>query len=350
MISLHMQGGCLCENPPGLRLETTNVEIAATIAPRPLLMVAATGDWTKNTLAHEYPAVRDIYGLLGAAERVETVQFDAPHNYHRESREAVYAWMARWLQGAPADVQRPERSFNPGSLADLLVFHMRPLPPGAVTPSELTHNWIAAAERQIASTSLDVRGRALRHALGFGAPEPDGEARRPADRRRAVILAAEADAERDRLSGRAGLAMQPVAFTPFDAVAAEAIRHFDTYNRTAASQRVADIVTAVRANPGAPVVAEGDAALAALLASAVEPPPAMILDVGDFDTSSDAAFVERLYVPGLRRAGDLATAAALYRGRLVIHNAGDRFVLDGTTVRRDRLAPREIVEILRQAP
>ena len=29
MISLHMQGGCLCENPPGLRLETTNVEIAA---------------------------------------------------------------------------------------------------------------------------------------------------------------------------------------------------------------------------------------------------------------------------------------------------------------------------------
>ena len=35
MISLHMQGGCLCENPPGLRLDTTNVEIAATIAPRP---------------------------------------------------------------------------------------------------------------------------------------------------------------------------------------------------------------------------------------------------------------------------------------------------------------------------
>src|SRR5258705_3757312 len=27
MISLHMQGGCLCENPPGLRLETTNVGI-----------------------------------------------------------------------------------------------------------------------------------------------------------------------------------------------------------------------------------------------------------------------------------------------------------------------------------
>ncbi len=34
MISLHMQGGCVCENPPGLRLDTNNVELAATIAPR----------------------------------------------------------------------------------------------------------------------------------------------------------------------------------------------------------------------------------------------------------------------------------------------------------------------------
>ena len=50
MISLHMQGGCLCENLPGLRLDTNNVEIAATIAPRPLLMISATGDWTKETM------------------------------------------------------------------------------------------------------------------------------------------------------------------------------------------------------------------------------------------------------------------------------------------------------------
>ena len=55
MISLHMQGGCLCENLPGLRLETNNVEIAATIAPRPLLMVSATGDWTNETLEARVP-------------------------------------------------------------------------------------------------------------------------------------------------------------------------------------------------------------------------------------------------------------------------------------------------------
>ena len=98
MISLQMQGGCLCENQPGLRLDTTNVEIAATIAPRPLLMVSASGDWTTNTMEREYPAVRSIYSLMGAPDRVHGVRFDAPHNYNRESREAVYAWMARWLR------------------------------------------------------------------------------------------------------------------------------------------------------------------------------------------------------------------------------------------------------------
>ena len=55
MISLQMQGGCLCENLPGLRLDTTNVELAATIAPRPLLMVSATGDWTRDTMRSDTP-------------------------------------------------------------------------------------------------------------------------------------------------------------------------------------------------------------------------------------------------------------------------------------------------------
>ena len=59
----------------------------------------------------------------------------------------------------------------------------------------------------------------------------------------------------------------------------------------------------MRALPEAALVASGDAALAGLLASAIEPGRIAILDVGAFDTSSDADFVERLYVPGLRRAG-----------------------------------------------
>jgi len=44
-----MQGGDTCENAPGLRAGTNNVEIAAMIAPKPMILVAATGDWTRNT-------------------------------------------------------------------------------------------------------------------------------------------------------------------------------------------------------------------------------------------------------------------------------------------------------------
>ncbi len=74
----------------------------------------------------------------------------------------------------------------------------------------------------------------------------------------------------------------------------------------------------------------------------------LVLDVGDFDTTSDAAFVERLYIPGLRRAGDSATATALAGDRVVIHNTGDRFMPASTAVRREKLTPREIVALLRR--
>ena len=63
MISAIMQGGGLCENAPNLRLDTFNVEIGAMMAPRPMIMIAATGDWTKNNATEEFPAVRAIYEL-----------------------------------------------------------------------------------------------------------------------------------------------------------------------------------------------------------------------------------------------------------------------------------------------
>src|SRR5215203_5367211 len=122
MISLTMQGGCVCENLPGLRLDTTNVEIAATVAPRPMLMVSATGDWTAETPEREFPAVRSIYTLFGAESNVDAVRIDAPHNYNKDSREAVYAWMARWLLKAPASLKVTERPFIAEPANDLLVF------------------------------------------------------------------------------------------------------------------------------------------------------------------------------------------------------------------------------------
>jgi hypothetical protein len=347
MISLQMQGGCLCENPPGLRLDTTNVEIAATIAPRPLLMISATGDWTKNTMESEYPAVRAIYTLMDAPDRVQAVRFEAQHNYNRESREAMYAWMARWLKGARPDTRVSERSFTPDSPADLLVFHQRPLPPGVVTPAELTYNWIEAAKRQLASTSPETMGRALRHALGFGDAERESDAGTAGSSTRTVLLA-NSDTELERRLRAAHVTVVPIAFTPFDAEAAAKVRHFDTYNRTTAAQRVADIVAAVRAHPGAALIASADEALAALLAAAIAPPRLAILDVGDFDTSNDAVYVDRLYVPGLRRAGDLQTAATIAGNTVAIHNAGEHFSLSAPKLQRTKLSAAEIVTMLKR--
>jgi hypothetical protein len=341
MISLHMQGGCLCENPPGLRLDANNVELAATIAPRPMLMISATGDWTAETPQVEYPETRRLFALLGAEDRVGSVQVRADHNYNRETREALYAWMARWLQGAPAEARVAEKPFQTDPLGSLLVFHQRPLPEGAVTAEQLTAGWIAAARRQSDRSDPQVLRTALIHAL---APEAPAKAS-PARSRRVVVLASE-DPALDPALARAGFSVRRVGFTPFDAEAAARIEHFETYNRTPSSQRVADIARALRENPGSALVADGDAALAGVLALAVAPADRAVLDVGQFDTSSDAAYLERLYIPGLRRAGGLQTAVSMATGRILLHNAGASFDVRGPKVEARRLGVAEIVRLL----
>jgi hypothetical protein len=355
MISLHMQGGCLCENPPGLRLDTTNVEIAATIAPRPLLMISATGDWTNETLELEYPAVRSIYNLLDASDRVRAVRITAEHNYNKESREAMYAWMARWLQHAPEDTHPAERAFTPEHLENLLVFNGRALPPNAVDVAGLTNEWIEAAKKQLLAGNPSIFSGALRHALGFAnerqdLPAETGRHNADANRQgRGIVLLGAANPEIEQALIKAGFHPKVIAFTPFNSQAAAKVNHFDTYNRTSASQRVADIVAAVRAQPGASVIAEGDAALASILASAIVPIPLAILDVNGFDSSNDQELVDHLYIPGLRRAGDLTTAAAMARGEIVVHNTGPSFSIAGLRPHNAKMSATEIVTRLRKS-
>jgi hypothetical protein len=220
------------------------------------------------------------------------------------------------------------------------------MPAHAVTAAQLTENWIAAAQRQLASTPLETRARALKLALGYGMPSRPSDATRAASRRRTVI-AAGVDQATERQLRSAGFTVKKIDFTPFDAAEAEKIPHFDSYNRTAASQRVADIVEALRGDPGAALVASADEALAAVFAAAIEPGRKVVLDVGDFDTSSDGAFVDRLYIPGLRKAGDFATALGVAGDHVVIHNAGARFMPEAPGIRREKLEPRDLVKLLR---
>src|SRR5262245_21164582 len=112
MISATMQGG-ICENAPNMRAGWTdfsNMVIGALMAPRPLLMVSASGDWTKNTPVEEFPAVQSIYKLFGAERNVESIQVDAPHNYNKLSREAVYRFFNARMLDKTGPV--PEQSFR----------------------------------------------------------------------------------------------------------------------------------------------------------------------------------------------------------------------------------------------
>jgi len=150
MVSGVMQGGCLCENAPLLRVGTNNMEIAALFAPKPQLLIGCTGDWTTHTPTLEYPAVRSVYRLFGAKaeQNVEYFYQHAPHNYDRHSREALYAWLGRIWFGIDDPAWAKEHPFTSEGTA-LRIFPQRKPVDGGATPQKLTqylkqqaHSWM----------------------------------------------------------------------------------------------------------------------------------------------------------------------------------------------------------------
>lgn len=176
MISAHMQGGCTCENAPNLRVDAYNVEIGSLAAPRPLMMVCCTGDWTDETPFNEFPATQSIYRLFNAENRVDFHQVDADHNYNQESREAVYAWFGKWLLGEDDPAKFKEQPFTVEKDEDLQVFARRPLPHTGMNWQILTDLIVRESKQQLADlwpgNSTDLKewkkkmGPAFRHAIG----------------------------------------------------------------------------------------------------------------------------------------------------------------------------------------
>jgi len=146
MISAHMQGGDVCENAPNLRIDTNNMEIGALMAPRPMIMVSATGDWTRNTLELEFPAIQRIYKLLGAEERINAVQVKADHNYNKESREHVYRWFGKWMHADAAPESLAEKDVKIEPVSEMLVFYGRELPPGMKSERQIAEDFIRSAD------------------------------------------------------------------------------------------------------------------------------------------------------------------------------------------------------------
>lgn len=139
MVSHSMQGGCLCENSPGLRIGYSNMEIAAAAAPRPQIMVGATGDWTRTMMTVEGPAVKSVYDLLGADSALKYVIFPFNHNINKTSRDAVYQFFGKALLHDPKADSFTEPPYKMEPVADLRVFpDNTPMPADANSADQLT--------------------------------------------------------------------------------------------------------------------------------------------------------------------------------------------------------------------
>jgi len=336
MVSFLMQGGSLCENSPNLRLDTNNVEFAAMMAPRPMFMAAATGDWTRNMLTEEYPAVRAIYDLYGRGEDVEALLLDAPHNYNQANREAMYAFFGKHVLGEKDPAKFKEQPIRVEKLQDMLALHNRTLPANALSFQQLFDEWVRLAKEQTGNPRQRLAcalasdwpsqvlsqadgGRILLGRPGIGDRIPGIWVKGP-NPPVLVVHPDGADAARrtpevTRLveSGRSVLMID--AFQTGSAVAPRdrSVRNFLTFNKSDDANRVQDILTALAwlNTPKTRLIGLGKAAVWCLFAAAVSRQPVDLqADLGGF-TGADQDYIDSFFVPGIQRAGGLRAARQL---------------------------------------
>lgn len=352
MISAYMQGGDACENAPGLRVGTNNVEIGAMAAPRPMLVVSATGDWTKHVPNEEFPALRKVYELYGKQENTSVVQFDAPHNMNEQSRNAVEHFFAKQILHAPNADSITEKGVVTEGLNNVLALFNRTEPANALTYNELFALWRKRAGQQIAGLSDSDE---LRHVLGttLGVSWPDKVKHESAsgngivlsrenagDRvpgiyqqagKKAVLVlneagsaAAKTMADREKLANNGQTLLAIDAFQTGAAVAPRdrSGEYFLTFNLSDDANRVQDVLTALRflAQEGCTSVdihADAKSAWWAEFAAAIAPKNVAIslhTPAGSL-ADSEAEYLKNFNVPGILRAGGLRTADRLIKSR-----------------------------------
>lgn len=131
MVSTSMQGGCTCENAPLMRIGQGNIDIAAAIAPRPLGLTAAD-DWTVELKSKGYPALQNLYSMLGHKNRLTGVfHTHFKHNYNHVNRAVMYGFFNRHF-GLGFEEPVLERDFERLSKTQLSVWDDKhPAPSGS---------------------------------------------------------------------------------------------------------------------------------------------------------------------------------------------------------------------------
>lgn len=348
MVSAIMQGGCICENAPGLRIGTFNVEIAAMAAPRPMILISGPQDWTENVHKEEYPAIRRIYELYGKPDNVANTVVDAHHNYNRESREAVYRFFGKHVLGAADSPLYKEKEIHIEKLQDMLAFWGRPRPDGAATYDALFASWRDNAAR-LAARDSDPAAIRERLALALHAALPEKVESRPEGDR--VVLSRPGQGDRVPALWMPGQGMPALVVDPGGISAAREsamvrqlrgqnrpvlmidafqtgtcvaprnrkAKQFLTFNPSDDAARVQDILTAVaylqsQGQKSIELVGNGKASTWALFAAALAPAVATFAppQPGTLPRT-DEQFIADFFVPGIRKAGGVDAALRIVR-------------------------------------
>ncbi|MGZ0173404.1 MAG: acetylxylan esterase [Planctomycetales bacterium] len=153
MVSTSMQGGCTCENAPLMRIGQGNIDIAAAIAPRPLGLTAAD-DWTVELKTKGYPALLNLYSMLGHKNRLTAVfhtQFK--HNYNHVNRAVMYGFFNRHF-GLGFEEPVLERDFELLSKTQLSVWDEEHPAPAGTRVGDLHEIRLLATQTQDSEEQL----------------------------------------------------------------------------------------------------------------------------------------------------------------------------------------------------
>jgi dienelactone hydrolase len=352
MVSAYMQGGARCENAPGLRLGTSNLEIAALMAPKPMLLVSSTGDWTSHVPEEEFPAIRQVYALYDKAANVENFHQDAPHNYNRKAREAVYRFFAHHLLEDPKYNEYIEQGSQVEKLQDMLGLMNRALPAGALSYEGLFNEWQEMARAQVEAVDISSLRTRFQQSIGVAWPSdvlheeqaggtlvlgrPGAGDRIPArllpgagspvlvvDPNGITAGVTSSVVAKLQKEGRAVLLID--SFQTGSAVAPRdrSATHFLGFNLSDDANRVQDIVTALAylnqqaRREGKPahrpieLIGIDRSAVWCLFAAAVTPVPVKLDGVTEDFRGTDQEFLSELNVPGIQRQGGLESARKL---------------------------------------
>ena len=350
MVSHSMQGGCICENAPGLRVDHSNMEIAAAAAPRPQLIVGATGDWTKTTLEVEGPAITGIYKLLGVEDRFKALRFDFGHNYNRTSREAVYDWLGKRLLEKPESVSLKEEPYQKEPDAELRVFPDEKLPDDALTMAafiearrdERRRQWRKlvptdkAGFERFKATVLPVWRRTVGTPWHPEWRERKGGPIKDLKLQETVVIKMGGGRPVDPgrqypVEQRDGVTIISTPPLETDEKADEFSNYFTTYNETLLQRRVTLLIAMCQMVREAPpvkrviLIGEGEGGFPALLAAPAA--DAVAADCGGRDLANDQdLLVPGRFAPGLRSIGNFSAGAMLAAPRpLLLFDTGGAF-------------------------